>query len=127
MLSRHRHVLHLAAVLVVFLGALTGCANFGTTTSDSAHLEIQATSNSIYEGEIVTVTTRSVNTLGTDADIEWSATGGKLDSEQNGRVARAKFDKPGTFIITAKLKIDGRVVDTDQVEVNVRQLVVYDH
>jgi len=79
MSSRHRSFLILAAAACVLFGTLVGCANFATTTSDSAQLDIQATSNSVYEGEIVTVTTRSVNTLGTDADIEWTTTGGNLE------------------------------------------------
>jgi hypothetical protein len=117
----HRPIV-LSAALALLLG-LSGCANTLTTTSDSAQLDISATAHSIYEGEIATVTTRSMNTLGRDADIEWSTTGGKLDTERNDRIARIKFDKPGTYIITAKLVVDGHVVDSDQVEVTVRQLV----
>jgi hypothetical protein len=123
-MSLRSRILRMAAWSV--FGALAACANLGTTTSDSAHLDIQATSHSIYEGEIVTVTTRSVNTLGADADIDWSTSGGNLDVEKNGRVARVKFDQPGTYMITAKLTVDGRVVDTDHVEVKVRNLTTDD-
>jgi hypothetical protein len=122
---RYQHFFRAPAALVVVLAAFTGCANMGTTTTNSAKLSTEATSHHIYEGEITTIVTRSMNTLGTDADIEWSTTGGKLDTEQNGRIARVKFDKPGTFIITAKLKIKGQIVDTEQEEIQVSQLVTY--
>jgi hypothetical protein len=120
-----RHIA-LSAAVTVLLG-LSGCANTMTTSSDSAQLDLSATARSIYEGEIVTITTRSMNTLGTDADIEWSTNGGKLDTERNDRIARVKFDKTGVFTITAKLVVDGQVVDVDHVEVTVRQLTPEDN
>ena len=125
MFKLHLRSVPMTAALFVCLGALSGCASLMTTTSDSAQLDIQATANSIYEGEIVTVVTRSMNTLGSKATIQWTTTGGKADEEQNGRVYRVKFDTAGHYVITARLTVDGQVVDSDQVEIKVRQLVDY--
>jgi len=100
---------------------LAACANTATTTSGSSRFDIQATTHSIYEGEIVTVTTRTLNTLG-DAKVEWSSTGGKLTTEKDDRIARVKFDQPGRYTITANLKVDGKVVGTEKVDVNVKPL-----
>jgi hypothetical protein len=130
MISRFQHLIQSAGALAL-LAAVTcltsGCASTdGHAETRSASLAIDATSRSIYEGEIVTVTTRSNNTLGTDASIEWTTTGGELDTEENGRIARIKFDRPGRYMVMAKLKVDGNVVDTDHVEIAVRELVRYD-
>jgi hypothetical protein len=115
------HRILASAVLLVPFGVLGACANTATTTSGSSRFDIQATTHSIYEGEIVTVTTRTLNTLG-DASVEWSTTGGKLSTEKEDRIARVKFDQPGHYTITANLKVDGKVVDTEKVDVNVKPL-----
>jgi hypothetical protein len=71
-------------------------------------------------GDTVTLTTRSQNLLGKDAKVEWTTTGGKIDGEDRGRIARAKFDKPGTYTVTGRLYVDGKLYDEDSVNILVR-------
>jgi len=73
-------------------------------------------------GDTTTLTVMSKNTLGHDAQVQWDATGGKLTTEDNGRIARVQFDKPGVYTVNAKLLIDGRVYDQDSVTIEARPL-----
>jgi len=85
-------------------------------------LRLEPTSRTITSGEVVTVAARTENLLGRDADIKWLAPGGDLKVEQNGRIARVRFDQPGTYTITAQLFADGREVRRDQTTVRVNPL-----
>jgi len=111
-------------VTSVVAAGLMGCnANQSTRsdmTADPATIDIAASSTNIVAGEISTISMRSENTLGRDALVEWTTTGGRITTEANGTIARARFDEPGAYTVTAKLTLDGREVDSDSVTINVR-------
>lgn len=73
-------------------------------------------------GEIVTITARTQDTYGRASELNWTSTSGKLTTEQNGRVARVRFDEPGTFTVAAVLMVDGKEVRHESVEVVVKPL-----
>ncbi|MEX2219131.1 MAG: hypothetical protein WD749_10275 [Phycisphaerales bacterium] len=107
-------------------GVLGGCRDTDRSASlgpdSSIGLKLEQTTRSIVAGEIVTVTARTENLLGRDASIRWLAPGGDLQTEQNGRTARVRYDQPGTYTITAQLFADEREVRRDQVTVRVNPL-----
>ena len=73
----------------------------------------------VLAGDTVTLIARTKETYGRDARIEWSTTGGSLKTEDNGRVARVRFETPGTYGVSAKLQVEGRQVAADMVDVRV--------
>jgi plastocyanin len=93
------------------------------SNKDSAiTLQVKASSHSIVVGETVTFFSRVENTLGRSAKLEWSTTGGSLKTEEEGRVARVMFDKPGTYTVTAVLSADGHEVDRSATDVEVKPM-----
>ena len=110
-----------ASALLMLLG---GCESMESRRAANAEpdMNLAASSRSILAGEVVTVTAQTENLLGREADIEWSTTGGDLEEDQNGRIARVKFDRPGTYAITALLRVDDQVLKSDAVEVEVKPI-----
>ncbi len=103
-------------------GCETG-SRYETTPSESrVGLDLKPSTTSLLVGEIVTVTARVNDIYGRDAKLEWTSTAGDLDTEQEGRVARVKFNEPGTYTVSAKLMVDGREVQHDYVEIRVKPL-----
>jgi hypothetical protein len=90
----------------------------GETTAAPPDLILQSNTKRIAQGGTVIVRTSSIFT-GHDANIQWSATGGELTTEQNGRIARVKFDRPGNYVISAILTVDGRVLESESTTVAV--------
>lgn len=104
---------------------LPGCGasgGGGMDENDSVKFGIRASNREIVVGETVTVTPRTENTYGRDATVEWTTTGGRITPEENGRIARATFDQPGTYTITGKLFVDNAVAKSDSVDIKVRPL-----
>ena len=79
-------------------------------------------SRTIMQGEVVTVQANTENVMGKSAEMRWEAPGGKVATEDNGRIARVMYERPGTYTVTGHLMVDGREVRTDQVTVNVKAL-----
>jgi len=73
-------------------------------------------------GETVTITARSQDTYGRDSHLNWSTTAGTLSTEENGRVARVKFDQPGVGTVSAVLTVDGREIRREFVDIRVKPL-----
>jgi hypothetical protein len=71
---------------------------------------------------VVTVQANTENLLGKSAEMQWEAPGGKVATEDSGRIARVMYDRPGTYTVTGHLFVDGRELRSDQVTVNVRPL-----
>lgn len=109
------------AVLAVSLISpwMVGCE---TTPRGKAAIDLKPSTHNIYAGEIVTVMTRSRNTLGKDARVEWSANGGKLETIDNNRVARVQFDQPGSYKVQAKLYVGNDLQDTEEVKIDVKPI-----
>ncbi len=126
-MNRRIRTVLLGAFAATTLATFAGCETTGrgTTTPMAAAtptISLTASTRQLVAGEIATFTTQSQNTLGRDAHVEWISTGGQLQTEDNGQTARAFFDQPGAYTVTAILVVDGREVDRDSATVNVRPL-----
>jgi hypothetical protein len=116
------------AILVACLAAVgvgIGCAN---NRADDPLMDAQpqislvSSNREITVGDTTTLTVNSRNTLGKDAQVEWTSTGGDLQTADSDRVARVMFEQAGVYTVTASLMVDGRVVDRESVNINVRPL-----
>ena len=117
----------LAAPALIAGAILGGCETTSQTDRAAvapapASISMTASNRQIVTGEVTTFSVASENTLGRDAQVEWTTTGGELRTEDNGRIARAMFNQPGAYTITAVLLLDGIEVDRDSVTINVRPL-----
>lgn len=112
-----------SVVLLVSLFSLTGCDTHMKSTTGGATpaaLSVEPSSRDIVVGETVTLVARTKDTYGRDAVVKWSSTAGALNTEQDGRVARVRFNEVGTYTVRGALMIDGREVDNDLVEIRVK-------
>lgn len=111
-------LLSITAALAVL--PLVGCeTNRSASTGSTAGMTLEASSDRIVVGETVTFIARTYDTYGRDADIEWHTTSGKVETEQDGRVARVTFNDVGTYTVRATLTVDGRRVSEQLEEVRV--------
>ena len=78
--------------------------------------------NEIRAGEIVTLVAKTENTYGRDPKVTWASNGGNLKTEDNGRVARVQFDRPGVYKVDATLEVEGKFVRRDTTMIEVRPL-----
>lgn len=120
-----RNTTLIAAVMSASMSLLAGCNESSRTTSsapvaEKVDLDLEAPRTTVVAGDTATVMARSHDTHGRDADIKWTTTGGKLTTEQDGRLARLKFDTPGNYTVTAVLTIDGKEVKRDSVNFTVK-------
>ncbi len=104
------------------MGLLAGCSGLSTDAEqrNPASVRIEASSRDIVSGETVTLTARTRDTYGRSPTVRWTSSAGSLTTEQDGRVARVRFNEPGTYSVKAALSIDGREVQSDMVEVRVK-------
>lgn len=117
----------------LFLGTLvtglifsTGCADSGSTKysarEDAMKVSVKASSKKILVNETVTFQSHTQNTLGHDAVLRWTTTGGRLVTDMEGRVARVTFETPGRYTVTSVLESNGREVDRESNDVEVAAL-----
>jgi uncharacterized protein YjdB len=83
---------------------------------------LEPSTRDVITGEIVTIFARSHDTYGRDPEIVWTSSAGTVTTEQGGRIARVKFDQPGTFTVTAVLTADAREIERETVEIHVKPL-----
>ena len=102
--------------------ALGGCDTGPDASEPIMGFAMEASRESILAGEAVTFTTTSHNVLGRNAEIRWHATGADLETSENGRVAQATFEEPGTYAVSADLMVDGDRVQTQSQIIEVRPL-----
>ena len=109
------------ALAVLGLAGLEACE---TTQSSGPMVQFSITPsrNTALVGEAVTITSQSMNVVGTDSEIEWHTTGGDLQPRQNGRVVQVTFDEPGTYNVSANLISDGVQVWSDTTTIRVNPL-----
>lgn len=107
----------LAAMLVV------GC----NTTQDadeplggSMQIDLKPSNRSIAAGDTVTIVSSTQNLTGRNAEIQWATTGGRISLSDDNRIARVRFDNPGRYTVTAQAMVNGTVVDTSTVQIDVR-------
>ncbi|MDX2133000.1 MAG: hypothetical protein SFY69_13205 [Planctomycetota bacterium] len=118
----HRIMTTAAALLA--LGAAQACQSSRTSSTGERlpSIAVEASSREVIAGELVTFIARSRDTYGRETEIRWRSTAGDIQTDQDGRVARVKFDQPGTYSVSAVLIFDGREVERDTIEVRVRPL-----
>jgi hypothetical protein len=109
------------------LAALAGCTSDNYSRAPAGPdaavgLKLQPSSRQIVSGEVVTVSANTENLLGRNAEMRWEAPGGRIATEDSGRIARVMFERPGTYTITGHLFVDGREIRQDQVTVKVNPL-----
>lgn len=109
-----------AASMVAVSTSMTGCDS-GAHSAQLAPTEfsIHPSATKLVAGEIATVTVQSANTLGRDAEVRWETSGGDLTTQQNGMVARIRFDQPGRYVVTSRLYLDGDLVQRDSTNIEV--------
>ena len=104
-------------------GACASDHNYSSVSRESAPaISLDASNRDLAVGDTTTFTVNSRNTLGRDAHVEWTTTGGQLHTEDNGRIARASFSTPGAYTVTAVLIVDGRETARDDITVNVKPI-----
>ena len=112
----------IGAVAISGLLALGGCETGPDTQESTVGFAMEASHSRILAGETVTLTTSSENTLGRSAEVRWHANGADLKTSDNGRVAQATFSRPGTYVVSADLMIDGNRVQTQSETIEVQPL-----
>jgi hypothetical protein len=111
------------ALIAGILALSGGCADDQYNEDEAigkATIDIEGASREALVGDTVTFIARSEDTYGRDAAIKWTSTGGDVDTEQDGRIARVKFNEPGTYSVRATLEVDGHPIKSDIVEVRVK-------
>ncbi len=107
--------------------ALSGCGNSSRNSSSDSTVSrvgftLEPSTRDLVAGESVTIFARSYDTYGRDPEITWTSSAGRITTEQNGRIARVKFDQPGTYSVSAVLTADGREIKRETVEIRVKPL-----
>jgi hypothetical protein len=106
--------------------AVQGCdPNMDTDdgfADNKPEIHLTTSDRSMVTGEVITVAAKTSNVIGKDAEIEWEAPGGRIDVQDDGQIARVRFDEPGTKEIAANLFVDGKLLRRDAVTVQVRPL-----
>jgi hypothetical protein len=112
----------LVLATAAFTAGMSGCETTGgsSATEGAPEFSIRASNHEVLTGEIVTLTTRSANLAGRQTHIDWKTDGGDLRTEENGRIARVQFDRPGTYTVSARLMIDDGLLESDSVSIQVR-------
>ena len=111
----------LVLATAAFTAGMGGCETTGNSATEGApEFSIRASNDEVLTGEIVTLTTRSTNLAGRQTHIDWKSDGGDLRTEENGRIARVQFDRPGTYTVSARLMIDDGLVESDSVSIQVK-------
>ncbi len=109
-----------ASLLVASVGCYRNTSNNTEPGMGRVGITLSSSRREVLVGENATISALSTDTYGRDSKIEWTATFGKLTTEENGRVARVSFAQPGVSTITAVLMIDGREADRETIEIRVK-------
>lgn len=120
-----RTLLKTAAACLLVIPALSACEqNRGTRVAGGEDVDfwIESSDDEVVAGELITFTAHSQDLVGRDADVEWTSTAGEIDTEEDGRIARVKFDRPGAYTVTGRLMVDGGTIIEDSVDVEVRPI-----
>ncbi|MDP1663123.1 MAG: hypothetical protein Q8L55_14495 [Phycisphaerales bacterium] len=118
----------LGTVAAFGIAALAGCNQGGSNSRTEANsaqrasISVTAPSRDLLVGDTATFIANTANTYGRDAKVKWTATGGKLTTDDGGRVARVRFDETGTYTVKATLELDGNPQQTEAVDVHVRSV-----
>ncbi len=118
--------LTLVASALIAAGTLVACNNTSRSSGDPTvsrvGLNLDASTHNLLIGEVVTIIARTEDTYGRDSKLTWTTTSGKLTTEQDGRVARVKFDEAGLYTVTAVLTVDGKETRRETVDIRVKPI-----
>jgi uncharacterized protein YjdB len=112
----------IALALVLSACNTTSRTSASDPTVSRVGFTLEPSTRTLVAGETVTIFARSYDTYGRDPEIAWTASSGKMTTEQNGRIARVKLDQPGTYTVTAVLTADGQEIRRETVEIRVKPL-----
>lgn len=112
---------------LIAAGSLVACnqssrSSDGDPTVSRVGLTLDASTHTLLIGEVVTIIARTEDTYGRDSKLTWTSTSGKLTTEQDGRVARVKFDEAGLYTVTAVLSVEGRETRRATVDIRVKPI-----
>jgi len=118
------YAIRILAPLILCVGCLhiLGCGDRTAVGDTQPGMSISASAQRVYVGETVTFVPKTKNLLGKDARIDWHSSSGKLETAEEGRLARVVFDTPGTYNVDATLIVDGHEVKRDTARIEVRPL-----
>jgi plastocyanin len=102
------------------LGVVGGCAQEQVPPTMS--VAIEPSHRHVYVGETVTVFSHTTDAAATDTEIKWHTSGGTLTPDDHDRIARVKFDTPGTYYVDAMLMVNGSEARRDSTEIDVSAL-----
>jgi hypothetical protein len=102
------------------IGGISGCATHEVPPTMS--VAIKPSHRYIYVGETVTVFSHTTDATASDTEIKWKTSGGDLKPDDNNRIARLTFDKPGTYYVDAMLMVNGAEARRDSTEIDVSAL-----
>lgn len=119
-----RGLLSVAATCLIAAPMMTACESNSTSVADAQNVGfwVEASDDEIVTGELVTFTAHSRNTIGRDAEVRWTSTAGEIETQDNGRIARVTFDRPGAYTVTGELLLNGQVVHQDSINVQVDRI-----
>lgn len=118
-----------AAAACACLAALPGCAGgagsgaAGGPAADGGArgtipaIDVVAAATQLTEGESVRI--EAVPRGGGDGSIDWISTGGQVTPDRDGRSATARFERSGTYTVTARLLVGGEEMDRDSTTIEV--------
>src|ERR1700733_5426197 len=107
-------------ILSSLVGGIGGSADHEIPPTMS--VSIEPSHRHVYVGETVTVFTHTIDASASDTKIKWNTSGGTLTPDDNDRIARVTFDKPGTYYVDALLMVDGKEARRDSTEIDVAVL-----
>ncbi len=111
------------AVLILSILALFSCGPRAPVSNENIDLAVEQSHRVIKAGEIVTFTAHASGVAGREEKIKWESDSINLDTVNNSeRYARATFEKPGIYSVTSKLYVDGKLLDSEKVFVEVQAL-----
>jgi hypothetical protein len=102
----------LAMVVTVGMSLTPGCGHARSQQSTQetqdkppqAAVHVETGTNEVAAGQTV---------------VTWKTSGGTLQREEIGDVVRVTFNSPGTYRVTARLKVEGERTHQDTVEIHV--------
>jgi hypothetical protein len=117
----------LAAAVMVGMLLAPGCGHTRSqlTTQEAqdkppqAAVHVETGTREVAAQQTLILSARTENTAGHIATAIWKTSGGTLQKEELGDVVRVTFNSPGTYRVTARLKVEGEPTHQDTVEIHV--------
>lgn len=110
-----------AAVVATTAPFFPACASKEVAFDNSlVDLSLRPSNTAPVAGDTITVSSLTRNIEGRDPKIAWAASGGDVRPIENGRAARVRFDRPGTFTVSAVMTLDDGAEFAEEIAVVVQ-------